>query len=116
MGSVKFFLRIFLLTFIVGIVIAVFVFSSGIRNTVLGTFNKETGSVKGISTKRAQKITSQIASDIGDGFDIAKKQVLNIKIGDALNYFSRLQKIPQDIQSGGQYVQEQMNSFINKKK
>ena len=116
MGMVKFFFKIFLLTFVVGIVIAIFFFSKGTRNSVFSFINKETGSVKGASTKRAQEVTGQIASDIGDGYNVARKQVLNLKVSDALNSLNRLQKVPQDFASMEKFVQGQINNFLSHKK
>ena len=47
--------------------------------------------VLGERTKKAEDISKAVSSDIGDGVEAAKKQALNIKLGDIINIVSRAQ-------------------------
>jgi hypothetical protein len=108
---VTFFFKIFIVTFLIAG--AVFLIKSS--NPILSFIKVPSVDVKGVSTEKAQKVTSEISSDIGDGVDAAKKQVFNIKIGDIVNIFSRFQKIPHDVQHIQMYVKEQVDGVVKSK-
>lgn len=104
---------------VIALVVVVFFaanYGGSLKNQVLATFNIPGSSVKGASTERAQEISEKFKSDLGSEFDIITEQVLNLKISDAIDGISRLQKIPRDFQSVKEYTQEQISHFSKKKK
>lgn len=82
------------------------------RNPIISSIKVPSADVKGINTERAQKITHEITSDIGDGVDGAKKQVLDTKVSDIISIVSRVQKIPQDVHNIQEYVMDQVGSVL----
>lgn len=74
------------------------------------------GSVKGTSTRKAEKISSKINADIEAQMESAQEQLLNIRIGDVVDGFSRLQKIPRDVESVKEYGREQVENILPHKK
>ncbi|HWY79613.1 MAG TPA: hypothetical protein VNW29_04615 [Candidatus Sulfotelmatobacter sp.] len=71
--------------------------------------------VKGASTSKAQKIAGQISHDVGAQVDAAKQQTMHMSFSDILNGLSRLQQIPQDINSVTNYAQNQINNMLQSK-
>ena len=110
MDRIRFFFKIFIITFLIAG--AVFLFKS---TSVLSFVKAPSVDVKGVSTEKAQKVTGELSSDIGDGVAVAKNQVLNIKISDIVNTFARLQKIPKDVQNIQNYVKEQVDGVLKSK-
>ena len=75
--------------------------------------------VKGASTTRGQGIAGRISQDVGTQVDTAKEQAMHISLSDAVNYFSRFQRVPQDINNLINFTQGQLNNMLeskNKKK
>lgn len=72
--------------------------------------------VLGLSTKKANEVTGKLQSDIGDGVKQAKKQALQISLGDVINGFTRLQRIPQDANTLKAYVQDHIEHVIESRK
>ena len=77
-----------------------------------GVIQQQVG-VKGISTDRAQDISSNISSDIGREIDAAQQKALQVNLGDVMNGLSRFQKIPRDINAMKQYLQEQYDQLTS---
>jgi len=71
--------------------------------------------VKGASTIRGQQIAGKVATDVGTQVDAAKDQAMHVSLSDVMNYFSRFQRVPQDINSIKNYAQEQVNSVLESK-
>jgi predicted ribonuclease toxin of YeeF-YezG toxin-antitoxin module len=75
--------------------------------------------VKGASTIRGQNIAGKISHDVGTQVDAAKDQAMHVNLSDVVSYFSRFQRVPQDISSMKNYAQDQVNNVLeskNKKK
>ena len=68
--------------------------------------------VKGASTVRGQAIAGQISHDVGTQVDAAKNQAMHVKLSDVINYFSRFQRVPQDINNIKSFAQDQINSVL----
>lgn len=121
MDRIRFFLKIFGFTFLVAGV-GLLIFSSKdkaakfIPSVKAPSVKIPLADVKGISTKKAASVSGAIASDVGDGVNTVKKQVLNLKISDIINVVSRAQKIPQDAHNVGDYVREQVDNVLKSKK
>ncbi|MEK7571025.1 MAG: hypothetical protein AAB553_02010 [Patescibacteria group bacterium] len=117
-----FFLKIFLITVFLG-GIGFFVFSSGIPSiptvdlasllpAAEETEEEEEKVVKGAETKRAEKINEQIVKDLGKNAEVVKEDILDTKISDILGAIMRLQKVPQDIEVGKEFVTDQVNGVL----
>jgi predicted ribonuclease toxin of YeeF-YezG toxin-antitoxin module len=68
--------------------------------------------VKGASTERGQNIAGQISHDVGTQVNAAKDQAMHLNLSEIVNYFSRFQRVPQDINTIKNYAQEQVNSVL----
>jgi hypothetical protein len=127
---VRFFLKIFGITFLIaGVGLMVF-FSRDKAGKFLPPLQKSlakvplpkisVGDVLGSKTKRAASISGEIVSDFKDGGEAAKKQILNMKVSEIISSVvtvaSRVQKIPKDVQSMQEYVNEQVGSVVKSKK
>jgi hypothetical protein len=71
--------------------------------------------VKGASTMRAQGIAGQISNDVGTQVDAAKDQAMHVNLSDVVNYFSRFQRVPQDINTIKNFTQDQINNVLESK-
>lgn len=80
-----------------------------------GVIQEQIG-VKGASSQRAQGIAGQISSDVGTQVDAAREQVMQVKLADIVNGFSRFQRIPQDITNVKDYIQEQCDQVVHSRK
>ncbi len=76
-----------------------------------GVIQEEIG-VKGVSTQRAQGIAGQISSDVGSHLEVVAEQSMQLTLEDVVNGFVRFQKIPRDVSSVTQYVQEQYDHVV----
>lgn len=113
MGIVKLLLFIFVFTFAV-VFGFLYLQNNGGNMPALPTVPEET--VEGIHTKRAEKISGQIAEDIGDSTEKVQKDFLEVTIGDIFTSVSRLQRIPGDIQAGKEAVQDQVTNVLESRK
>jgi sensor domain CHASE-containing protein len=68
--------------------------------------------VKGASTSRAQGIAGQIGNDVGSQVNTVEQQAMHMSLSGALNYFSRFQRVPQDINSIKNYIQSQTSTML----
>ena len=68
--------------------------------------------VKGASTVRGQNIAGQISNDVGSQVDAAKNQAMHVSLSDVVNYFSRFQRVPQDINTIKNFTQTQINNVL----
>jgi len=76
-----------------------------------GLLQQQVG-VKGASTFRGQQIAGQISHDVGTQVDAAKNQAMHVNLTDVMNYFSRFQRVPQDVNSVKNFIQDQMNNVL----
>lgn len=112
MGKLSLIKNIFLLLFLIVGVYFIANFGGAIQGQIFSMFNLPGGDVQGVSTKKAEEISIQIGSNVGDHVEDAKNQALNVRLGDAIATLSRLQKIPQDIGSMGAYIKEQVDNML----
>ena len=101
---------------IIGMVYFALNYSGPVKDKFLTLLHFSNSSVKGASTKRAEAISGQIKNDINTQLDSVKNQALNIKVSDLMNTFSRLQKIPRDINGLQSYLRDQINTLTKSKK
>jgi hypothetical protein len=83
-----------------------------------GPLQQQVG-VKGASTERAQGIAGQISQDVGSQVDAARNQAMHMSLTDVINYVSRFQRIPQDVNNVKNFAQDQIGNVLeskNKKK
>lgn len=113
MGIVKLLLVIFIVTF-AGVFGFLYWQNSGSNLPELPSVPEE--AVEGISTKRAEKISGQLAEDIGDSTQKVQKDFLEVTIGDIVTSVSRLQRIPKDIQAGKDAIQDQVTNVLESRK
>jgi hypothetical protein len=86
------------------------------KNQFFSLLQIPTSDIKGASTQKAKEVSGKIESDIGNEFEQIKTQALQVSLGDAIASVSRLQKIPQDVQSIQGFVLEQVGSMIQSRK
>jgi len=91
-------------------------YSGFIKSEAMKLFKIPGSSVQGASTKKAEDVSEKIKSDIQDQLKILQKQVLNLTLGDAINSFSRLEKIQHDYNSLKNYSEEKINDMLKSKK
>jgi hypothetical protein len=101
---------------LVGIVYFVANYAENGKNQLLFLLNIPGSSVKGASTDRAHEISQDFATDIGKQVESAKTQAMEIKIGDIVGFFARLQKIPHDMGAMESYVKEQTGNMLESRK
>ena len=95
----------FVILIIVGVV---FAFNNpAVRYQFVTMFHLYGGNVKGINTVRAGTITGQLEGDVNDQIESLKKQALNLRITDVINFFNRTQKVARDFKSMQEYVKDQ---------
>jgi hypothetical protein len=70
--------------------------------------------VKGASTDKAHEVSKQISNDVGQEVDAAKDKAMDVKVKDVVGFFNRFQKIPEDVNSARNYVQEQIDNVIKR--
>ncbi len=76
-----------------------------------GLLQQQVG-VQGVSTQRAEEISTNITTDIGSQVEVAKEKALEVKVGEIVEVLSRFQKIPQDIKNVNEYFQEQIDNVL----
>jgi hypothetical protein len=79
-----------------------------------GVLQQQVG-VKGASTSRAQGIAGQIGNDVGSQVNSVEQQAMHVNLSDAINYFSRFQRVPQDIKGITNYIQTQVGNMVESK-
>jgi hypothetical protein len=79
-----------------------------------GVFQEKIG-VKGANTSRAQEIGGQLTSDVGQQVGAVQNQAMHVSLSDVMNYLSRFQKIPNDINNAKDYVGQQYVNLTSKK-
>lgn len=114
MGKLTILKNIFLVLLLVGVVWMISYYAEPVKNTALGMMKIQDNNVLGASSKRADEITGKVGSDIGAQAANIKDQVLSISLGSVLQTLSRAQKIPQDIQSAGEYIKKQADTIMKK--
>lgn len=67
--------------------------------------------VKGLNTERAGSISGQLRSEFDKGVDDARKQALNLKVSDLMNYLNRGQKIASDLRGFQEYIKKEVENF-----
>ena len=115
-GKIKFLKNISLLIALVVVVYLVGNYKGLVQGTVMQALNIPGSSVQGMSTQKGQEISQKIGGDVITQLDIMQGQVLNLKVSDAVNLISRLQKIPKDVQSVQAFTKEQISEFMQSKK
>lgn len=115
MGKLAVLRNILLLIVLVGVVLMVSHFAEPVKNMTLRMFHLENASVLGASSERAKEITEKVGSDLGKQFEVAKDEVLNVKLGDIITTLSRAQRIPHDIQIAGEFLMDQADALTDKK-
>lgn len=116
MGKLAVLKNIFLICALVGVVYLVGNYGEPAKNQVFAVLHLPNSSVKGTSTQRAKEITGNIQTDVNNQVNSLEKQALNLRVSDALSFFSRVSKIPQDINSVQQYLSGQVGSVLKSKK
>ena len=89
--------------------------SDNLRDQVLSFLHVPQQSVKAASTKRGQEISNQLKSQLGNGINSAEKQIMNLKISDAVSLLSHAQKIPVSMGSIQSFLTQEFNTYAKKK-
>jgi hypothetical protein len=77
---------------------------------------QQTVGVQGASTQKAQVITENVQSDLNEQADKAADSASQVTVGEIVGFFTRFQKIPEDIENARIYTQEQIENFTNREK
>lgn len=72
---------------------------------------QQTVGVKGVNTHKAQEITEDLSTDVGDQIDGAAEKAGEVKVNDVVGFFQRFQKIPEDFNNMKSYVTEKVAHF-----
>lgn len=115
MGKLGFFKNISVVIALVVVVYLVANYGGSLKNQIMSQLGIAGSSVKGASTSRAQEISDKFKSDLSSQADLLVNQVLNLKVSDAIDGFSRLQKIPRDAHSLQTYIQSQAATMVQSK-
>ena len=115
MHKLSFLKNVSLLIALVVVVYLVANYGGSLKNQAMAILHIPGSSVMGSSTQRAQEISDKFKSDLGSEVAIVTEQVLNLKVSDAINGFSRLQKIPRDVHSIQTYIKEQTDIVLKSK-
>ncbi len=116
MRRLLFFKNIIAIVFLVGAVYTIANYTGPVKDNIFAMLHIQGGGVKGASTKKAQEISGKFSSDIRTQADMVKDQALKLKVSDILGSFSRLQKIPQDINIAEEYAKNQLTNLLQNKK
>ena len=87
-------------------------FAGPVKNEVMGMLNMPGSSVKGASTKKAERLSDKLGSDINAQLANVEQQFLQLTVMDALNGIARLQRVPQDVRSVSDYTREQIDNML----
>lgn len=101
--------NLFVIAFLIGIVYLAVNFSGPVKGMISSALHMPDAKVMGASTKRFDE---KLHQDINGKVDNAKNQVLNVKVGDAVNFFSTVAKLSGQAQ---EFVNTQINNFTGKK-
>src|SRR5437773_2136041 len=116
MSKITFFKNISLVLALLVVVFLVANYTGPIKNQIMDMLHIPGSSVKGASTQRAQEISQKITNDMSAQFGILQEQVLSLKVSDAVNLLSRLQKIPKDAHSVEEFTKKQVDNVLKSKK
>ena len=113
--------RVFLknISLIIALILIVYFtanYSGFLKSEAMKLLNVPGSSVQGASTKKAEKVSGKIKSDIEDQIQILQKQALNLTLSDAISSFSRLEKVRNDFNSLKDYTEEKVNDMLKSKK
>lgn len=103
------------LSIILALIVVVYVVAnySGIAtSSVMQMFNISGSSVQGASTEKAQEVSENIGSDVGNQVENARSYVLDVKLVDAFNGVMRLQQVPKDVQNITTYTREKVEGMV----
>lgn len=70
--------------------------------------------VKGASTQKAQEVTESVKSDLNQQADKAAESASQVTVGEIVGFFTRFQKIPEDVSNARSYLESQAESLMNR--
>lgn len=73
---------------------------------------QEMAGVKGASTDKAQEISEDIQSDLVKQAETVAENTNNLTVGEIVGFFTRFQKIPEDIGNAQEYLQGQADNVL----
>lgn len=102
----------FVVLMIIGGIILATIYSDSIKKKMLDVMHVQTDRVLGVKIigetidpqVKQKELTNQANDFVTSQFELAKKQVLNIKIGDVLATLDNSKKIVRDVQSAAEYT------------
>jgi len=115
MGIIKLFRSLLIIIILIGGGYYLFTNSDSFRDQALSLLHINQQGVKAASTKRGQEITNQFKSEIGVGVNSLEKQVMNLKISDAVSLISKFHNVPSNIHTIQNFVTSEINSYTQKK-
>jgi ferritin-like protein len=77
---------------------------------------QEMAGVKGMSTEKAKEVSQDIQNDLGKQAESVAENTNNLTVGEIVGFFTRFQKIPEDISNAQEYLQGQVENFTNREK
>lgn len=112
MSKFGFFKNLSILLALVFVVYAVANYTGIATSSVMEMLHIPGSSVQGASTYRAQEISGEIGSDVGNHVENARSYLLDVKLLDAYNGIMRLQQVPKDVQEITSYTKEQIEGVL----
>lgn len=114
--------NIFVIVFLLGLVLVATIYTDSIKKIAFDLMHVKSDKVLGMKIlgdtvdpeKKQQEVTEIVKGAIDQQVELAKQQILNIKIGDVLTTLQQSKKIVHDIGVAGEFVQQQIKSIQEK--
>ena len=91
-------------------------YTGPIKDEIMTMVTTPEASVKGTSTKRAEEISQKIKGDVVSQVGILQDRLLHVIFSDAVDEFSKLQKISKDFNEVSTFTKQQIDTVIQSKK
>lgn len=107
---------------IIAILLGVTIYTDSAKKTLFDLLHIKSEKVLGIKVlgdtidpeKKQQEVQQAVKGAVDQQIELAKQQVLNIKVGDILDTFQQSKKIVRDIGVAGAFVQAQIREVQKK--
>lgn len=107
---------------IIAILLGVTIYTDSAKKTLFDLLHIKSDKVLGIKVfgetidpeKKQQEVQQAVKGAVDQQVELAKQQVLNIKVGDILETMQQSRKIAHDVGVAGAFVQEQIRELQKK--
>lgn len=114
--------NIFVIVFLLGLVLVATIYTDSIKKIAFDVLHIKSDKVLGMKVfgdtidpeKKQQEVSEMVKGVVNQQVELAKQQLLNIKIGDILTTLQQSKKIVHDVGVAGEFVQQQIKSVQEK--